>query len=217
MNKHSTVFFGLAVVVGLLLTAVRKELLKPWIWIAGVIALLIFLPNLIWQIQHNFPTLEMLRNVEASGKNVVLGPAAFVVWQVMMMHPILFPVWLAGLCSSLLARGARYRVLGWTYLVLLVTFIVLHGKNYYQEFPISTLHSPRIIPHLRFRFNFAALASSWVASRLALAVPVIRLVCFLPPPCLSADTCPPWMTAERSFAVSPDSLAVRQRQRRDDS
>jgi len=131
MNKHSTAFFGLAVVIGLLLTEERTEFLKPWIWVAGAIAFAIFSPNLIWQVRRNFPTLEDLHNVAVSGKNVVLGPGAFIKQQIMMMHPILFPVWLAGLGFFLLGRGARYRALGWIYLVLLVTFIVLHGKDYY--------------------------------------------------------------------------------------
>jgi len=66
MNKHSTLFFGFAIVVGMLLTAERREFFKPWIWIGGVIAVLIFLPNVTWQVQHNFPTLEDLHNVQAS-------------------------------------------------------------------------------------------------------------------------------------------------------
>lgn len=131
MNKHSMVFFGAAVVVGLVLTKLRRELLKPWIWVAGVIALVIFLPNIIWQIQHNFPTLEDLRNVAASDKNVVLGPPAFIREQILLIHPVTFPVWLAGLWFFMGGRGTRYRILGWIYLALLVIFIVLHGKNYY--------------------------------------------------------------------------------------
>lgn len=42
MNKHSMLFFGFATVVGLLLTEHRRELLKPWIWIGGLVAVLIF-------------------------------------------------------------------------------------------------------------------------------------------------------------------------------
>jgi hypothetical protein len=77
-NKHSALFFGFAVTVALLLTRQRRELLKPSIWIAGGIVLALFLPNLIWQIRHHFPTLQDLENVRREGKNVVLGPLAFV-------------------------------------------------------------------------------------------------------------------------------------------
>src|SRR5579863_3097649 len=51
-NKHSMLIFGAAIVVGLVLTPQRKAFASPWIWIAGAIALLIFLPNLLWNIQH---------------------------------------------------------------------------------------------------------------------------------------------------------------------
>jgi len=132
-NKHSTAFFGASVVVALLLTEHRREFLKPWIWIAGLIALLVFLPNLIWQIQHHFPTLEDLNNVRKTHKDVWLSPPAFVLQQVMANHPLLFPVWLAGLVSFLLRRSTR--VLGYIFLVLFLTMMVMHGKDYYL-FPI---------------------------------------------------------------------------------
>jgi len=130
-NKHSTIFFGLAVAVAVLATPLRRELCKPWIYLGAVVALLLFLPNLIWQAQHGFPTLEDLRNVKETGKNVVLDPVAFLVQQVLMMHPVLFPVWLSGLWFFLAGRGKACRAPGWIYLALLATFLALNGKFYY--------------------------------------------------------------------------------------
>ena len=83
---------------------------RPWIWIAGAIVLTLFLPNLIWQIRHHFPTIEDLANVRREDKNVVLGPLAFIKEQIIDMHPILLPVWLSGLVWFL--RDRRWRVLG---------------------------------------------------------------------------------------------------------
>src|SRR3984893_3851454 len=132
-NKHSTLSFGFAVTVALLLTHHRREIAKKWIWIAGAIAFAIFLPNLIWQIRHHFPTIEDLANVRREGKNVVLGPLAFVKEQIIDMHPIMFPVGVAGLVWFL--RDRRWRVLGLTFVVFFVLMEVAHGKNYYV-FPI---------------------------------------------------------------------------------
>ncbi|HSP16627.1 MAG TPA: glycosyltransferase family 39 protein [Thermoanaerobaculia bacterium] len=129
-NKHSTLFFGFAVVVALLLTEHRREFLKPWIWIAGAIALALFLPNLIWQYQHHFPTIEDLQNVRREGKNVVLGPLAFVKQQIVSVHPVLFPLWLGGLVSFL--RNRTFRVLGFTFLVFFVVMELSHAKDYYM-------------------------------------------------------------------------------------
>src|SRR5437016_24051 len=75
-NKHSTLFFGLAVACAILLTPLRREFLKPWIWLGGLVALLVLLPNLIWEVQHNFATIELLSNVQKTHKKVVLGPVA---------------------------------------------------------------------------------------------------------------------------------------------
>ena len=132
-NKHSTLFFGLAVVVALLLTDLRREFAKPWIWLAGGISLVIFLPNLIWQARHHFPTLEDLENVRREGKNVVLSPLAFVKEQVLDIHPVLLLVWLPGLVWLL--RRRRWRVLGVIFVVFFVTMEVMHGKSYYV-FPV---------------------------------------------------------------------------------
>jgi hypothetical protein len=130
-NKHSTLLFGAALVVGLVLSPTRRELAKPWIWIGGAIALLLFLPNLVWQARNGFPTIEDLRNVRESGKNVVLSPVEFVKQQVLLVHPALLPIWLTGLASFLIGRQKRLRVLGWTYIALLLLMILGKAKNYY--------------------------------------------------------------------------------------
>lgn len=131
MNKHSMLFFGFALVVGLLLTPYRRIFLSRWIWLGGLVAFLVFLPNIIWQIKHNFPTIELLRNVETS-KNYLASPFEFFVGQIVLMHPVTLPIWMAGLYFYLAAgEGQPYRFLGWAYVVTLVTFILLHGKIYY--------------------------------------------------------------------------------------
>lgn len=130
-NKHSTLLFGFAVAVALLLSPERRELRRPWVWLGGAVALLLFLPNLIWQLTHDFPTLELLANVRESGKNIVLSPVDFVIEQVVIMHPAAFPIWITGLAGLILGRRGRFRMLGWIYIVLLLTMIVLKAKNYY--------------------------------------------------------------------------------------
>jgi hypothetical protein len=131
MNKHSTAFFLLAVGVGLLLSPERRELRKPWPWLALAVAFLIFLPNLWWQLQHDFATLEDLRNVARIGKNVVLGPAAFLGQQVLIIHPVLLPVWLTGLGYLLIGRRGRFRALGFAFAAFFLLLFALKGKNYY--------------------------------------------------------------------------------------
>jgi hypothetical protein len=132
-TKYSISVFGLGIVIGLLLTRERKVFLKPWIWIGGAIALLIFLPNLLWNIHYHWPFVELMHNIRASGRDVVLSPPQFMLQQVLLAGPIAVLVWIAGLFWLMFSRdGSRFRVLGWAFLTVVLVFMVLHGKNYYS-------------------------------------------------------------------------------------
>jgi hypothetical protein len=130
-TKYSIAFLLLGVLVGVLATPERRFLKSRWLWLGALAALLIFLPNFIWLVRHNFPFLELMHNVRMTSRDVARGPLDFILDQAMILHPILFPLWVAGLAWLFFGGQGRYRVLGWTYLVMLAAFIVLKGKNYY--------------------------------------------------------------------------------------
>jgi hypothetical protein len=132
LNKHSAIFFIAALVAGLLISRERRIFATKWFWIAAAIAFFIALPNVVWQYVHHFPTLEDLRNVKATHKNVELPPLAFLQQQVGMLNPYSVLVWLAGLFYLLFHRDARrFRFLPFTYLVFLALMMFLKGKDYY--------------------------------------------------------------------------------------
>jgi len=91
------------------------------------------LPNLIWQIRHHFPTIEVLGNVRREGKNVILGPLAFIKQQVIVINPVLLLVWFPGLVWLLSVK--RWRLLGLTFVVFFTIMEIMHAKDYYL-FPI---------------------------------------------------------------------------------
>src|SRR5271155_5692471 len=66
-NKYSVAVFAFALLLGLLLTPQRKLLFTPWLLAGGGFAALIFLPNLIWNIQHHWPFLELMRKYSGVG------------------------------------------------------------------------------------------------------------------------------------------------------
>jgi len=139
-NKYSMAIFGGALVVGVLLSPARKAFAQPWIWLGGALAALIFLPNVIWNVQHGWPFLELMRNIKASGRDVVLGPVDYVLRQVLNMNPATAPVWLAGLGWLFFARRGRvFRPLGWAVLLPLGFFIASKGKDYYIAPAFATL------------------------------------------------------------------------------
>ncbi len=132
-NKYGIVFFATGVVAGLLLTEQRAMFLKPWIWLGGLIAFVIFLPNLIWNIQHHFPFFELLANIRHNGRNVPLTHLQFLGQVALHMNPVSVPLVLGGLWFLFAhPQGKQFRVLGWASLVLLaVIMFSANGRPYY--------------------------------------------------------------------------------------
>jgi len=130
-NKHSMLFFGSGLLVGLLLTSTRSEFSKQWIWHGGALPLLLFLPNLLWEMHNGFPTIALLHAVIGT-KYVLISPWTYIAQQALLTHPLAAPLWLAGLWFLLGdTAGQKYAALGWAYLVVLAEMIFLHGKIYY--------------------------------------------------------------------------------------
>jgi 4-amino-4-deoxy-L-arabinose transferase-like glycosyltransferase len=130
-NKHTMAVFGFGIVLGLLLSGDLRPFRSRWIWIGGVIALAIAAPNLLWEVQHGWPQIEVVRNAQLL-KNEPIGPLRFLGEQALFYSPITLPLWLGGLAWLFSAREAkRFRFLGWTYLVVLAIFMIGDGKTYY--------------------------------------------------------------------------------------
>ena len=116
LNKHSMLIFGLAFVLALAVSRQRAMLRTPWIWLgAFCISSLIFLPNFLWEIANDWPTIEILRNVDRV-KNAHVTSLQFIAQQAFLVHPLGAPICIAGLWFFLRSReGAAFRFLGWTY------------------------------------------------------------------------------------------------------
>lgn len=131
-EKYTIALFGFGIVLGLLMTAQRRALRERWFWLGGLAALLIFLPNLIWNYANDWPFLELMRTIKAEGRDVVLPAGDYFLQQVLLVNPVTLPIWLAGLGALLLSRRlAPYRFLGIAYLVCYAVLFLLHGKSYY--------------------------------------------------------------------------------------
>ena len=131
-EKYSIAIFGFGIVIGLVLTKHRRVFLSRWFWLGGLLALLIFLPNLIWSIQHHWPFLELMHNIRSDGRDVQLSPLEFFLQQILLVHPLNGPIWILGLFALFFSeRFKQFRFLGWTFLICFVTFVALKGKNYY--------------------------------------------------------------------------------------
>ena len=129
LNKPSMTFFLVALLLSLLLTPQRQLLFNRWALAGIALLILIALPNLLWQLHHQWPTLEFLHNGAVKNKNIKLGPVPFLAKQILNMHPLTIFLWVPGLVW--LCRRHQWRWLGVTYMIFLVVMMVLHAKDYY--------------------------------------------------------------------------------------
>ena len=131
MNKYSMGFLGLGMVVGLVLTSARRQLLSKWLWLGGAVAFLIFLPHILWEIHHGFPTREFIHNATEM-KNLPQTPLQFVAASAMGTGFLNVPIWLAGLAFFFLAKaGKPFRLFGWIFVSILGLFLLTQAKPYY--------------------------------------------------------------------------------------
>jgi hypothetical protein len=122
--------FQAHVLVGLvLLTLAMASRLRRGQWLAGLIALVIGLPYLIWQAQNGMPQLEVAGGIAAGGSTSSVPRSLYLVFLVLQCGPWLAPVWLCGLWRAL--RAEALRPIALSFLMLITTFLVMGGKPYY--------------------------------------------------------------------------------------
>ncbi len=131
-NKHSTVFFLIALLLGLLFSPQRRILFSRWCAAGVAVLILVAIPNLLWQWVYHFPTYELLSGVARSDKNVKLPPLAFLFQQVNMLLIFAAPLWIGGLVWLAFCRRARpWRFVALAYLPFLAMMMAMHAKDYY--------------------------------------------------------------------------------------
>jgi hypothetical protein len=130
MAKYSMAFFALGILLAFLLTGARNYLRSRWLVFGVVLALLIFLPNFLWQVRHHFVSLDFLRYIHA--RDVRIGRTSGFLPDQLKFTLFAFPLWVAGLCYCLFTPQARrFRPIAWMYVIPLFIFIAAKGRGYY--------------------------------------------------------------------------------------
>lgn len=130
LTKVSGFVWGAGLALGLLLSPARQHLRSPWPWAAVALAALLFAPHVAWQVAHDWPTAEFVRNAQAS-KIVALAPAAFLREQVMLLGPVGAVVALAGFVALALGRLPGGRVWAVAVAATVAVFLLQRSKAYY--------------------------------------------------------------------------------------
>jgi hypothetical protein len=137
--KYGVALYLVALLAGVLATGARRSLRSAHFYVGAALGVLIALPSFVWQWAHGWPFVELLR-AGAAGKNVVLGPLAFALEQLLLMQPLAAVVWLAGLGALLFSPALRpYRFLGIAFVVFVLLEFALHAKGYYTTPAYATL------------------------------------------------------------------------------
>jgi 4-amino-4-deoxy-L-arabinose transferase-like glycosyltransferase len=130
-NKFSVLFLGFGLGVGLLMARRWRLLRDVNLWTGVLIAMLIFLPHVLWQMEHGWPTIEFIRNA-TQNKNIDYSPLDFLLEQVLIMNPAMAVVWVLGLAFLLGARRYRaFQAIGWAYLAIFFVMVGRGTKPYY--------------------------------------------------------------------------------------
>ncbi len=153
-----------AVIVGVLLgVGPRAPLRSSWAAAGAVCAVLLAAPYVIWQQQHGWPQITVAGNIAGSQEG---GRAGFLPFQLVMVSPLLVPVWAAGLLAPFRRTGWRsLRFIPVTYAVLAVLYLAGNGHAYYLASLYPVLLGLGAIP-----------TADWVAAggrRLALLIAAI--------------------------------------------
>ncbi len=129
MNKYTILVWAYGILVGLVFYKKGKLFKDKWLYVSALISLLIFLPNIIWQVQNNFP---LVKHVQALTENQLneIDPMEFGLEQ--LNFPFTLIISLFGLVALLIDKNLKkYRTVGIATLVIFCTMWLLNAKAYY--------------------------------------------------------------------------------------
>ncbi|WP_423148392.1 glycosyltransferase family 39 protein [Rubrolithibacter danxiaensis] len=130
LNKYNVVFLLLGFLPAVLITQQRNVLTRTSFYLAVLLALLLVLPNLIWQYQNSFPVVHHLK--ELSETQLVNVDR----WEFLKSQLLFFigslPVILSGLVALLLYKPFKiYESFFWAFFFTLIVFMYFKAKDYY--------------------------------------------------------------------------------------
>jgi hypothetical protein len=165
-NKTAVVVLLFAILLGVLLApACRAQLRTPYPWLGGVMAILLWLPNLGWQFMNGWPVLGLGADI-AEEFGGVAGRLGLLLQASAMFSPLIAIVWIYGLVQLFREPGwVRLRPIAVAFLVAAVIFVIAGGKGYYLAGAIVPLVAA----------GCTALAARWSGRRLVAAGVVLAV------------------------------------------
>jgi hypothetical protein len=177
-TRYGILMWAAGLLIGILVAGPRPILRSRDFWIGAGIAVLIALPNVIWQAAHGFPFLELVRN-DNSG-NLIGTPGEFALMQVLTMNFLLVPLWLTGIIAPFVSpRLKEYRFLSIAFVVTVIIVLASHGKAYYTTAAYPTMFALGAAAATRLWRTVIAI---WAILAALNALPALPFVLALEPP-----------------------------------
>lgn len=130
LNKYNIVFSVLGIIPAILLTKQRKIFLQPHLYGAGLLAVLIMLPNLLWQYNNHFPVIHHMKEL-AERQLVHVDRLDFFKSQILFFIGSVFVI-IAGWYALLFYKPfEKFRFFFWVYVVTIALFVFFKAKDYY--------------------------------------------------------------------------------------
>jgi len=177
MAKYAMGFFVLGIVAGVLLTPVRRHLAGKWLWMGVALSIVFFLPNLLWQAQHHFISLDFLREIHQ--RDIRWGRTKNFLPDQLELTLFAAPLWIAGLYYCLISRGGRrFRMLAWMYVVPLLLFVIVKARGYYLAAAYPMLYAAGCVwgeqwlTSMRRSWAVALRGLAWAALALDIAIAI---------------------------------------------
>lgn len=148
-SKYNILILIAALFPAILLTPHRKIFTDKHLYFGIAIGCLLIMPNMLWQYQHDFPTLRQLREL-ADTQLVHVNRLDFLKDQLLYFINSMFII-IAGLTGLVMYPPfRRYRVIGLTYLIAIVLFVFFKAKSYYAIglYPVLLVFGSVYIAHL---------------------------------------------------------------------
>ena len=131
LNKYGVLFLLAGLLAGVAFSHLRRSFVRPWFWTGCVIALLISLPNFLWQLHRDFPFVQMVNTVRKNGRDVMLSPLPYLAQQAKMIGFVSSLLVILAVWFFISPQGRRYAILFWGFIGVLGCMLVLKGKFYY--------------------------------------------------------------------------------------
>jgi hypothetical protein len=169
-TRYTMGFLAVGIAAAILLTPARRFLRGGWLWVGVGVSILVVLPNVIWQAQHAFISLEFLHHLHERDLREGRYAGFFREQLLVCVNVVTTLLTLFGLWFFLIREeGRRYRLIGWMFVVTFLLFALAGARSYYTAplYPVliagGSVLFGTALAHLRPALARRVYAAQWTA------------------------------------------------------